>query len=179
MLPSGTIKMSEVRAELKTTGSINLGRTDVRNLAGKATGIIKMSDLKGKSKALFSGQLTIGYMNKMNIVYVYGYEAVTKKNPVQYGDLNPKTLFGGTITAIYIIGILFYILITSAKSNPKKIKVNIANEPTIYVTNIGNDGNEAIYFMLEEDNKLTGDELSKFFISNNGKTIPVTIDEIK
>lgn len=51
MLPSGTIKMSEVRAELKTTGSINLGRTDVRNLAKKLSGIIKMSDLHGKSAA--------------------------------------------------------------------------------------------------------------------------------
>lgn len=50
MLPSsGTIKMSEVNAELKTSGSINLNRTDVRKLANKASGIIKMGDLHGKS----------------------------------------------------------------------------------------------------------------------------------
>lgn len=46
---SGTIKMSQVRDELKKTGMISLGNADVRKLGGKPSGTIKMSDLYGKS----------------------------------------------------------------------------------------------------------------------------------
>lgn len=46
---SGTIKMSQVRDELKKTGPISLGNADVRKLGGKPSGTIKMSDLYGKS----------------------------------------------------------------------------------------------------------------------------------
>lgn len=46
---SGPISLGQVRTELKLTGPISLGQTQVRKLAGKQTGIIKMSDLYGKS----------------------------------------------------------------------------------------------------------------------------------
>lgn len=46
---SGPMSMSQVNTELKTTGSINLGREDVRKLAKVLSGTIKMSDLRGKS----------------------------------------------------------------------------------------------------------------------------------
>ena len=48
---SGAISMSQVNTELKrgaTTG-ISLGESAVRNLAGKPSGAISMSDLRGKS----------------------------------------------------------------------------------------------------------------------------------
>lgn len=46
---SGTIKMSQIRTELSESGTVNLGKTSWRGLAGKASGIIKMSDFYGKS----------------------------------------------------------------------------------------------------------------------------------
>lgn len=46
---SGIIKMSEIRTELSETGTVNLGKSSWRSLAGKASGIIKMSDFYGKS----------------------------------------------------------------------------------------------------------------------------------
>lgn len=57
---SGTIKMSQVRDELKKTGPISLGNADVRKLGGKPSGTIKMSDLYGKSatKLMFEGYTT-------------------------------------------------------------------------------------------------------------------------
>lgn len=51
---SGTIKLSQVNTELGLSASaqINMGRSDVRNLFGKASGTIKMSDGYGKSLIL-------------------------------------------------------------------------------------------------------------------------------
>lgn len=46
---TGPISLGQVRTELNKTGSVSLGSTDVRNLAGKTSGTIKMSDLYGKS----------------------------------------------------------------------------------------------------------------------------------
>lgn len=49
--PTGTISMSDVNAELgkASTALISLNDGDVRNLAGKASGIISMDNLRGKS----------------------------------------------------------------------------------------------------------------------------------
>jgi hypothetical protein len=93
-LPStGKISLEQVRTELNKTGSISLGNTDVRNLAGKTSGIIKMSDLRGKSaaKILFSGQLTVG-LHTDEVTYGFG-----KSTWGNYGKLNPNTMFGGSI----------------------------------------------------------------------------------
>lgn len=49
--PTGTISMDDVRTELKVTGTITLNDTNVRKLAGKASGEISMNDLRGKSNA--------------------------------------------------------------------------------------------------------------------------------
>ena len=46
---SGPISLGQVRDELKLTGPISLGQAQVRQLAGKQSGTIKMSDLYGKS----------------------------------------------------------------------------------------------------------------------------------
>jgi hypothetical protein len=46
---TGPISLGQVKEELNKTGSISLGSTDVRNLAGKTSGQISLSDLYGKS----------------------------------------------------------------------------------------------------------------------------------
>ncbi|WP_373077297.1 hypothetical protein [Fusobacterium varium] len=103
MLPSsGTIKMSEVRTELKTIDSINLGRIDVRNLAEKPTGIIKMSDLHGKASYIWEGQLTIGYDNGGIGGVLYGYSSAN-------GTLIPKNFNSLTFENFgYIVNNMLY-----------------------------------------------------------------------
>ena len=51
-LPTGQISLSDVNAELgrNPTASINMDDSEVRALAGKSTGAVSMSDLRGKSR---------------------------------------------------------------------------------------------------------------------------------
>ena len=50
-LPTGTISMSQVNTELKNTATATISLNDarVRSLAGRPSGAISMSDLRGKS----------------------------------------------------------------------------------------------------------------------------------
>lgn len=58
-LPStGSISMSQVRTELGLSGSISLGQSQVRELAGRPTGSISMSHLRGKSAVNWDGKLS-------------------------------------------------------------------------------------------------------------------------
>ena len=57
-LPStGPISMSQVRTELGLSGSISLGQSEVRALAGRSSGSISMSHLRGKSAVNWEGTL--------------------------------------------------------------------------------------------------------------------------
>lgn len=49
-LPTGTISLSQVNVELNrnATATINLNNADVRLVAGKATGVVTLNDLRGK-----------------------------------------------------------------------------------------------------------------------------------
>ena len=49
---SGTITMDMIRTELKKTGTISLGSTECRQLAGVSSGAIKMSDFYGKASSV-------------------------------------------------------------------------------------------------------------------------------
>lgn len=52
-LPStGSISMGQVRTELGASGAISLGQTSVRTLAGRSSGSISMSHLRGKSSKI-------------------------------------------------------------------------------------------------------------------------------
>ncbi|MGL5962728.1 MAG: hypothetical protein ACRCZ0_12370 [Cetobacterium sp.] len=84
-LPTGTISMSDVNAELKRSGTISLNDGDVRKLAGKPSGIISMSDLRGKSNA---NKIKVGtYRSSYNNQIMYwGYIEGT------IGDLQIKQL---------------------------------------------------------------------------------------
>jgi hypothetical protein len=46
---SGSISMYQVRQELGESGSISLGQSSVRSLAGRSSGSISLGDLRGKS----------------------------------------------------------------------------------------------------------------------------------
>ena len=50
--PTGQISMSDVMSELGISGATSLNDSDVRGLAGKASGQISMSDLRGKSASI-------------------------------------------------------------------------------------------------------------------------------
>ena len=50
--PTGTISMSDVMSELGISGETSLNDSDVRGLAGKTSGQISMSDLRGKSNTI-------------------------------------------------------------------------------------------------------------------------------
>lgn len=58
-LPStGSISMSQVRSELGLSGSISLGQSEVRALAGRSSGSISMSHLRGKSAINWNGSVS-------------------------------------------------------------------------------------------------------------------------
>ena len=60
-LPStGSISMSQVRTELGLSDAISLNLAAVRSLAGKASGAISMSDLRGKSNSVLDPARTAG-----------------------------------------------------------------------------------------------------------------------
>jgi hypothetical protein len=84
--PTGTISVSQIDAELNVPNSnVNLGRSDVRTLAGVPSGPISMSNLRGKSNAtntMVAGDLGIGGV---------GYKAG------QSGSMTPQTYSNFTI----------------------------------------------------------------------------------
>ena len=91
-LPStGSISMSQVRTELGRSNTITLNDSDVRNLAGRTSGTISMSDLRGKSS--YTHQLTVGNYYSEE----YGYSAVIS----YYGNLSPKTINGIGVIGLY------------------------------------------------------------------------------
>ena len=65
-LPNGQINMSQVNTELgsPSASQISLNDSDVRSLAGKPSGQIRMSDLQGKSNWSASGGQVADYQNK-------------------------------------------------------------------------------------------------------------------
>ena len=94
-LPStGAISLLDVRNELGKTGAISLGDSAVRTLAGRTSGAISMSDLRGKSS--YTHQLTIGTDSRPTAVY-YGYG----RDVNAFGGLNPDNINGIKITELY------------------------------------------------------------------------------
>lgn len=100
-LPStGSISMNQVNVELgKTeTSNISLNDTAVRNLAKKPSGTISMSDLIGKSNALFETTITVG---KNQIGVEYGYHNGTQL-PVDFSGMatSPLVISDKTFTPL-------------------------------------------------------------------------------
>lgn len=125
MLPeTGSISMNDVRTELGKTGTISLGDTDVRSLAGIASGKISMNDLRGKSSHLYSGTVhIIG-----NILDVSGYESENSFNPKELypGQKLMEILYSNTSgLGGFEVGI---ISIEKGNKTPKFLKVGIGDK---------------------------------------------------
>lgn len=89
-LPStGPISMSQVATELGISATgLSLNDSRVRALAGKPSGTISMSDLRGKSTSV----LTVG--SSTPSVTNYGYYSGL------YGALTNTSRYGGTVTSL-------------------------------------------------------------------------------
>lgn len=92
---SGPISLANVRSELGLSGAISLGQSNVRSLAGLASGAIAMSALRGKSAApvvpgigsfsLYASNYTSDSV--LNTGYSSGY----------YGSVSPGSVLGAAI----------------------------------------------------------------------------------
>lgn len=89
LLPTGQISMSQVNAELGTTGQISLTEKKVRELGEKPTGQISMSDLKNKNSFNWRSTLTVEYMRDS-----YGFSSVPGW---EQGNLSNRTFGNSTI----------------------------------------------------------------------------------
>lgn len=93
-LPStGAISMSQVNTELKksSTATISLNDTDVRKLAGRTSGTISVSDLRGKHLSTFFDFASLGRISGSN---------VTKELPIGR-TINQNTKIVGTFQGEY------------------------------------------------------------------------------
>lgn len=90
MLPTGTISMSQVNTELRrpATQAISLNDGQVRQLAGKPSGTISMSDLRGKVWGTLVTFTGMGKGNSSTYIRIYGYY----QNIV--GNCNPRRIEG-------------------------------------------------------------------------------------
>jgi len=90
---SGSISLSQVASELSlSTTGINLNNSSVRSLAGKASGAISLSDLRGKS-ATPTIHITAG--NNSTGIHV-GYMRILSS----YGSADNTSILGQTVLGL-------------------------------------------------------------------------------
>ena len=89
---SGSISLSQVNTELKksATAVISLNDSNVRKLAGRTTGVISMSDLRGKK----ASESVSGYQ-------VYNNSWVGKDKIIPLTVTFPHKVISGTITVAH------------------------------------------------------------------------------
>ena len=97
---TGPISMLQVRTELQQSGTISLNDPTVRSLAQVASGQISMQNLRGKSAAM---QLTIAAQDAYR-----GFSEEMFAIPA-YGELQPRTMNGLTITVLNVMNGLAYV----------------------------------------------------------------------
>src|SRR5690625_3339233 len=98
-LPStGPLSMSQVNVELgyASTRTTSLNEAAVRALAGRPSGSISFSHLRGKSAATVIN-VTVEVYNIGKGVTLYGFSDITT---FSYGSRSPTTLNGATIRAL-------------------------------------------------------------------------------
>ena len=95
---SGSISMYQVNQELgrSATASLSLNDSAVRGLAGKSSGAIGMSDLRGKSSWALQTTITIGA--GPNDIYGYSDETM--------GSIANRNFYGRTI--VYLARVAFF-----------------------------------------------------------------------
>lgn len=126
-LPStGAISMSQVNTELGrgSTTNISLNETAVRTLAGKASGQISMSDLRGKSNA-HTCVWTIGARgSRYGFDADAGYGAMTNRT----GIATPRTSPGYTNTIQALYQESGYLYLVFSNGAPGTIELLFNNE---------------------------------------------------
>jgi len=90
-LPTGTITMAQVNTELGYASSayITLNDSAVRALAGKASGIISLNDLRGKSAYDGGVVVTWLYANSSPPYYTYEYINFNTNAVIYYNTSTP------------------------------------------------------------------------------------------
>ncbi|MCF2640754.1 hypothetical protein I6E31_12375 [Fusobacterium varium] len=144
-LPStGTITMGQVRAELRKNGSLNLGNTDVRTVAEKPSGTIKMSDLHGKTGWIESVSFDIGVTFKKTddwsktFFCKLGLSQRNIRVTFMYHKKSKTTSSGHTSYSIS-----FHVSINGLENNEKaEIKFNFGYED--YIKTFGNCEGEGL-----------------------------------
>lgn len=109
--PTGAIKMSDVRLEIygSGTGQIDMNDANVRTLAGVPSGAISMSQLKGKTWAVFTpngGTVadTEAYPTNASVELVCNVAAVWTYNlNSQSGPVSPNVSIGNGASSTSIV----------------------------------------------------------------------------
>lgn len=91
---SGLITLAKVRAELAASGTISLGSSATRTLAGKPTGTVRLSDLYGKSNSV--GQISGTFLTQFaktgdSTITIYTTDSTIFDKSV-YPDGDPETI---------------------------------------------------------------------------------------
>lgn len=185
---SGKISLNDIRNELGTTGKISLNDKEVRDLAGKSSGTIKLSDFYGKSGDIVTIELTIGHQYEDLAQYVsmdcYGFcNSPESSPPIVYGKINPISYLGGTFR---ILGGSIYQIYDGGKSGddfslenitekPEQILMTLPNQQEIIFTYNADISNETIvYYSSNSTNPLLS-----YIYNLVGETIKIQLSIIK
>lgn len=113
-LPStGELSFSAIRTELGQSGAIDLNNSSVRGLAGKASGVISFSDLRGKTNtATITEAVDVNLSYKTNFIGDKTYLIPAGSNPI-YKSL--KNVLSCTFVITFAYSVLYQT--GTAKSN--------------------------------------------------------------
>lgn len=181
-LPStGQISLNDVRVELGRSNQISLNDTDVRKLAGKTSGQIAMSDLRGKSNNA-SGTITLGlesgamddFWPPQYILFAGFSSGLTWS---KFGSCDNTNVYGVTMVDFYF-GYRDYdgygMFVVEFKD-----KAKIENKTTIYATFNGtrytltyNPGNYLGYYYCE----ITYSQFTSVSNKGSGAKMPFVIE---
>ena len=177
-LPSiGSISMSQVRTELGRSNTITLNDSDVRNLAGRTSGTISMSDLRGKSSS--THKLTIGTASRKGATF-YGYNTINFTGST-YGNLSPNTFNSKTVDCLYSEyntsspSYYTYLLSVWGALGVSKLTLIINN---ITVQLEGNSGNSSVIYSVYDDSVQYGTKVKDIYTylkNNSGKTVGIIV----
>lgn len=124
---TGPISLGQVKEELNKTGSISLGSTDVRNLAGKTSGQISLSDLYGKSAAIW-----------VKVGNTYGIGIIADGNPISEAISKAISNCSSSISSKYGVSIIPEFTLGATVYSSNKLAKTITTEA---ITD--NNGNSA------------------------------------
>lgn len=130
-LPAGTISMSQVNTELgrPATQGISLNDGQVRALAGKPSGAISMSDLRGKSSAVLSTTMTAGG-NGPEFGYAAGYYGAIGNTNLKGVQIGALTSDSGKRVHLVLVGLVGATFIKTMEVNGTALPTSSASFST-------------------------------------------------